>query len=254
MKNLILLLSILIYLLLVSCASSSNSYMDSPLSPKGSGYYPMVSTYSVEEINSSNSDYGDLAKNYNQSDKLNSENQTSVKGKQIIIYDAQLYINTELESDSINNSIIRIAEKYNGYTTNRANNYIIIRVKADLLKNAINDIEQFGEITQKIIQGNDLTLEFSDLNVKMDNLEKSRQRYLELLAKAENVETALKVEKELERLLFEIERTKGRLETISHLEKYSTISIYYKKEHKPGPISWVFKVIYSGVKWLFVWD
>jgi hypothetical protein len=75
---------------------------------------------------------------------------------------------------------------------------------------------------------------------------------LELLAKAENVEAALKVEKELERLNSTIDLLKGKMNRINHLAEFSTITINLKEKKKPGIIGYVGIGIYRSVKWLFV--
>jgi hypothetical protein len=83
---------------------------------------------------------------------------------------------------------------------------------------------------------------------------KSRERYLELLEQAENVETALKVERELERLLYDIESVKARLSNLEKMITFTTISINIREKVSPGPIGWVFYGLYHSVKWLIVWD
>jgi hypothetical protein len=56
-------------------------------------------------------------------------------------------------------------------------------------------------VKDKNIAGEDVTEEYRDLEIRLDSAEKTRQRYLELLNKAERVKEILKIEKELERLL-----------------------------------------------------
>ena len=80
----------------------------------------------------------------------------------------------------------------------------------------------------------------------------ARKIYLELLKKAENVETALKVEKELERLNETIDLIKGKMNRINNLAEYSTIVINLKEKKKPGIIGYIGIGLYHSVKWLFV--
>jgi hypothetical protein len=81
---------------------------------------------------------------------------------------------------------------------------------------------------------------------------KARERYLELLEKAENVQAALMVEKELERLNGEIDMLKGKINRLEHITEYSSITVYIKEKVKPGIIGYVFVGLYKGDKWLFV--
>ena len=57
---------------------------------------------------------------------------------------------------------------------------------------------------------------------------KSRERYLELLAKVESVVAALKVEKELEQIL-KIDLLKSKVEHFEHLVIYSAIEVNIKE-------------------------
>ncbi|MBU1718111.1 MAG: DUF4349 domain-containing protein, partial [Bacteroidetes bacterium] len=91
-----------------------------------------------------------------------------------------------------------------------------------------------------------------DLNIRLENAEKARNRYLELLKLAATVEETLKVEKELERLNTEIDLLKGKLNRYSHLVDFSTIDVYVKQRKQPGPLGYIIKYLYKGVKFLFV--
>jgi hypothetical protein len=84
-------------------------------------------------------------------------------------------------------------------------------VKSEHLNDAIKEISELGKVQGKSLSGQDVTEEYLDFQIRLENAEKSRERYLELLAKAENVEAALKVEKELERLNGTIDLLKGKM-------------------------------------------
>ena len=90
------------------------------------------------------------------------------------------------------------------------------------------------------------------LKIRLDNATKARETYLALLKKAENVESALKVEKELERLNGEIDILEGKMQKLSHLSQYSTITINIKSKPKPGILGYIGIGIYKSVRWLFV--
>ncbi|MBL4577871.1 MAG: DUF4349 domain-containing protein, partial [Flavobacteriales bacterium] len=88
--------------------------------------------------------------------------------------------------------------------------------------------------------------------IRLDNAEKSRKRYLELLNMANTVSQALLVEHELERLNQTIDLLKGKINRMSHLTAYATITINLKEEVKPGVLGYMGIAIYHSVKWLFV--
>lgn len=146
----------------------------------------------------------------------------------------------------------KLPKKYEGYFTTLGTHQTNIRVKAKHLDAALKDIESLGKVREKNLTGDDVTEQYMDYEIRLDNAKKARDRYLELLAKAENVEAALKVEKELERLNGEIDLMQGRMNRLSHLEDFSTIQISLKEKKKPGILGYVGLGLYHAVKWLFV--
>jgi hypothetical protein len=109
-----------------------------------------------------------------------------------------------------------------------------------------------GKVQSQSVSGQDVTDQYRDYQIRLENAEKSRDRYLELLAKAENVEAALQVERELERLNETIDLLKGRMNRMDHLEAFSTITVQIKERKKPGVLGYVGLGVYHAFKWLFV--
>jgi hypothetical protein len=168
-----------------------------------------------------------------------------------LIYSANLDL-TVAEPDSALNHIISFAGDLDGYV-NRTGSYgATIRVPANRLDEAISRISALGKVTRKNIVGEDVTEAYFDMGIRLDNAEKARQRYLELLAKAENVEETLLVERELERLTETIDLLKGKMNRLDQLEAYSSISVNLDRKAKLGPLGYIAKGAYSVVRWLFV--
>lgn len=168
-----------------------------------------------------------------------------------IIYSAYLSL-TVKNPDSVNKDIERIAKKYNGYANEIGTYQTIIRVKSDKLDDAIAEISLLGKLQSKTLSGQDVTEEYYDNKIRLENAEKARERYLELLKKAENVSSTLKVEKELERLNETIDLLKGKMNRINHLTEFSTITIKLTEKKKLGLLGYVGVGLYHSVKWLFV--
>jgi len=147
-----------------------------------------------------------------------------------------------------------IAKKYKGYILYSSLYSLQMKVEAASLKDAIADIERLGKIRNKYIAGTDVTDDFYDLKTRIDSASAVRDRYLELLKKAENVEAALKVEKELERVNVELELLKGRQQRLSNQIDYSsiTVNVFPGKNEIPGPLGLVFKGLYKVIECLFV--
>jgi hypothetical protein len=171
--------------------------------------------------------------------------------ERVILKSADLSIKVD-NPDSCAKKIADVATNYHGYSITSGNTYLQIRVPAEQLDSAISDIAKLGLVTGKNISGKDVTDEYYDSKIRLENKEKARQRYLELLAKAENVEATLKVEKELERLNGEIESLKGAIARIEKEAQFSLISVSLEKKEKLGPVGFVFYWTFRGIAWLFV--
>jgi hypothetical protein len=171
--------------------------------------------------------------------------------KRIVIYDATLKMVVK-SPDSTNVNLSKIASKHEGYVQVLGNKKSIIRVKSERLEGAIAEISTLGKVKDKTISGNDVTEQYTDYQIRLDNASNARKRYLELLAKAETVEAALKVEKELERLNGEIDSLEGKINQLKHLSEYSTITVYLEEKVKPGILGYVGIGLYESVKWIFV--
>jgi hypothetical protein len=68
------------------------------------------------------------------------------------------------------------------------------------------------------------------------------------------VSEAALVERELERVTGQLEQLKGQLQALEQRVQYAALSVEFSRDMKPGPVGWIFYGLFSGVKWLFVWD
>lgn len=168
-----------------------------------------------------------------------------------LIYSANLGL-TVAEPDSTLAQIIVLTKDFDGYVNRTGNNSAYIRIPAARLEEAITRISTLGKVTRKNITGEDVTEAYFDMGIRLDNAEKARQRYLELLAKAQNVAETLLVERELERLTETIDLLKGKMNRLDKLEAYSSISVSLERKAKLGPLGYVLKGAYATVRWLFV--
>ena len=184
-------------------------------------------------------------------DESKKEKSSSEITSRLIIYNANLDLKVKV-LDSIPSKIKVIASNNQGYVSSVSNHRISLKVKAELLDQAIKEIAKLGKVTSKNVSSNDITDSYRDSEIRLENALKSRNRYLELLAKAENVEATLKVERELERLNTEIDLLKGRLKNYDNQITYSQIDVYLTQKVKPGIVGYVFVGLYESIKWLFV--
>ena len=172
--------------------------------------------------------------------------------QRLITYDATMRIEIDSYEDSITDFLKSTAAKYGGYITYSSEYSTRMQVDAKHLEAAMLDLSVLGDVTSKNITGEDVTEQFTDIEIRLENALSARKRYLELLAKAENVSAALLVEKELERLNREIDLIEGQKKLLEQNINYSSITILLNEKVKPGILGYIGIGIYEGIKWLFV--
>ncbi len=172
-------------------------------------------------------------------------------GPKMLVYNANIGI-TVKNSDSTISQITRIAAEQKGYVVSKSNYQITIRIESEKLDGTVTQVSKLGKLTRKSVSTTDVSDNYADIKIRLDNAEKARTRYLELLAKAENVEAALKVEKELERLNTEIDQLRGQVIKMEHDVRFSTLTVNVNQKQKLGPLGYLFVGIGKGIGWLFV--
>ncbi|MEO1049948.1 MAG: DUF4349 domain-containing protein [Bacteroidota bacterium] len=168
-----------------------------------------------------------------------------------IIYDAKMTI-TAKEPDTAWHEISRSTKKYEGYMLSSGVNFITIRIKSQYLDQAMEEIEGMGKLVNKTVRALDVTEEFRDYKIRLENADKTRATYLRFLDRSTTVEEAVKVQKELDRINERIDLLKGKINRLEHLTAYSTLAVTLREKKNPGVFGYVGIGFYKATKWLFV--
>ena len=253
-KSILFFLLTAVFLMCFSCHAHKKryrmSYMGGKSNSASTGWDYSGAAGAFEQSNEFLKFTGGVPANYGD-DKNFMDGKTQEGIDKKIVYNAEADLKIK-KVDTVNARLKRIAEKYDGYAQSLGPRTSVIRVKAAFLNTALDEVAKLGKMKNKSVYGDDVTAEFVDLALRLDNYERTRDRYKELLAKAVGVSEILKVEKELERVTREIELLKGKLELLKNQIDYSTITVYLKERRKLGVLGYLFKGIYLGIKWLFV--
>lgn len=145
----------------------------------------------------------------------------------ILIYTANFTMSV-FEVEKSLEAVDRLAHDAGGYLARRDDHSITVRVPAAKFQAVIAAIEKVGDVLHRNVVSEDVTAEFRDLEVQVQNLLALRSRFEKLLDKAVKVEEALQIERELGRITGEIERIKGRLKLLTDLAQYSTITVSFQ--------------------------
>lgn len=170
--------------------------------------------------------------------------------------DASMTVEVD-DEDDIEPTIERaqeVAKTFEGYVARRSGEFVHMMVPTDKLEGVLDRLSTLGEVTAREVYVVDVTSQYVDLEIRIDNLEQTRQRLQQLLAQSHKVSDVLEVEKELSRVTIELERLKGRMRTMRRQTSYASVNFQVEEEVSPGPLGWVVYGGYRAVKWLFVWD
>ncbi len=114
---------------------------------------------------------------------------------------------------------------------------ITIRVPAQRFDEALSGVEGLArKVFSRTISGDDVTEEFVDLESRLRNLEATRDRLLDLLSRADEVEDALQVNQALTDVQGEIEQIQGRMKYLQQSAAFSTITVEVRPVPPPPAI------------------
>jgi hypothetical protein len=124
---------------------------------------------------------------------------------------------------------------------------ILCRIPADELDATIAALSDLGEVDYVSISANDITDQYFDLEVRLDNQKQLETRLVELLKRPTNeLDDLLAAERELARVRTDIDSMEGRKRLWDNQIAYSTISVNL---HEPAPVvpgGGVFRALWSS--------
>lgn len=156
--------------------------------------------------------------------------------KRLMVYTASYELLVPSVADSVRAFVDRV-ESLGGYLQKRENERLTCRVPAPRFRELIAAVPSFGAVIRESLAAADVTRDYLDLEIRIENAEKSRQRLLAILEKATKVEEVLAIETDLRRLTEEIERMKGELRFLADQIAFSTVSVQFRSSApEPAPI------------------
>ena len=144
-------------------------------------------------------------------------------------------VNMSIVVDQIQAAIDDISELADGIggwvvSTDRSQKHagnVSIRVPAADLDSAIEALrEMASDVESEISTSQDVTDEYFDLQSRLTNQQATEAALIRLLDRAENVEHALAVQRELSNVQENVERLLGRIKLLEETSAYSLITVY----------------------------
>ena len=174
----------------------------------------------------------------------------------LIIYSATLRIEVANLDESMEKAQ-KLAESMGGHLQSRNAYRVVLRIPAGKFFEAMKKLSDLGEVYQKEMRTQDVTEAYLDLRIRLRTTLAVLKRMRELLQRAKNVKEALKVEREIARLVEKIERLKGRIRYLKQLAAMSTFIVYFTTPnkrprlrlppHRRSPFPWVRRLGIRGM-------
>lgn len=132
-----------------------------------------------------------------------------------------------------------------GYVGDGRTAQLTVRIPSGKFDGFMNDTDRYGNVLRKSIEGQDVTEQYVDTEIRLSTLEIQAERLKELLKQAGDLQDLFAIEQELSRVTYEMESLKGSLKKYDSLIDYATVTVYVseaKVYSKPDPITFGEKI------------
>ncbi len=116
-----------------------------------------------------------------------------------------------------------------GYASDYRKLYMTARIPAEDSEQFVSELGQLGTVVSQSESAEDVTLQYSDTESRIEALEIEQDRLNALLEKADSLETIIALEDRLTEVRYELENYQSRKKLYDDLISYSTVDITLKE-------------------------
>lgn len=155
----------------------------------------------------------------------------------MLIYQASVAMTSDEDRvASTIDAVIDVAYSVGGYVATRTDTSVTIRIPSAQFRAGLRQVEGLGEVTSRSVSTEDVSEQFHDLEVRLQNLRALRQRLETFFARASNIQEALLVQAQLERVAGEIDQIEGRMRFLSSRAAFSVVTVNVTARPRPQPV------------------
>jgi len=185
-----------------------------------------------------------------------SSNLTEVKSDHMVIWRADLTIEVWNVSNAVSQAVALATQSQGqvegtSYSSEESAS-LRIRVPSKSLRDTVGLLEHLGTVIYKNVAAEDVTEQYIDVEARLKNKIVLRDRLKQLLDKTTDVKDILAIETELNRVQGDIDSMEGRIKSLKGQVDLATIDLRLQKKRVLGPLGYLFKGIWWGVKKLFI--
>jgi hypothetical protein len=156
----------------------------------------------------------------------------AVQSGPLLVYSASFLLSV-YEVDKTQASLQQTIKALGGFVSSQTDTHLTLRVPSPKFEAALRAVETAGKVRARNLEALDVGDQYRDVELRLHTAELLRQRLEVMLAQADKVPDALKVQAELERIVREIEQLKGQLRMLNDRIAYSTLVIEFRPEARP---------------------
>jgi hypothetical protein len=154
------------------------------------------------------------------------QTEEAARDPSMVVYTARVTM-AVYQVDTGITAVEKIGKDMGGFLAKKGDREITIRVPRARFQIALAAIDKIGDVLHRDIQAQDVTDEYTDLEIRIKNARAMQTRLKQLLERAA-VKEALEIEKELARVTQELELFEGKLKLLRDKIAYSTITVAFE--------------------------
>lgn len=150
------------------------------------------------------------------------------------------------EPERARGAVIQTAGQLGGYVESTTTEYVVVRVPAARLEEAMDIIARLGEVRSRSVETSDVTEGYADLGRRIEVARRTRDRLYTLLERTTDVEERVEILREIRRLTEEVERLTAALSVMEGQILLSRLTVLLRSRideasgaGRGAPFAWI---------------
>lgn len=150
---------------------------------------------------------------------------------------------------------VAAAQARGGWFSSLGSDHVTVRVPAEDVEPLLEELRGLGKVAERSFSSEDLTAQHTELVTRLESREAALSQYLSVLEGA-NAKAVVTVEREITRLISDIEQLKGRLQVVEDQGAHGQISVSFTYRDRKAPsrdgtssFAWINTVNMADLLW-----
>ena len=142
----------------------------------------------------------------------------------MVYYNGYLHLRA-VRAEETTQAVAELAREAGGYVEQLSSQRVVVRVPVASFEDVFEAALGLGELLDRNVSAQDVTEAFTDVSLRLKTLKSTRDRLVELLAKAKDEQEKLALLREIRRVSEEIDVVEGKLRTLAELASFSRLTV-----------------------------